>query len=211
MRPKVKICGITTLADARFCAGAGADYLGYIQYPPSPRFIQPQDVGAISAWIYGPASVGVFVNEDAAAVNSAADLAGFDLIQLHGEESPAFCQRINRPVIKALRVGPDTAADDLADQIARYKDVAESILLDTWHPTLKGGTGLTFNWAQANAVASLAPVMLSGGLSPDNIAEAVRTVQPWGIDMSSSLESSPGQKEFARVTGLFAALDHLVE
>lgn len=209
MKPRVKICGITTLADARFCSGAGADYLGFIQYKRSPRYIAPSEVAAINAWIYGPKSVGVFVNEDVETVNQIAELAGLDLVQLHGDESPAYCRRVSRPIIKALRVGPDMSSRQLATTVTAYSDIADHILLDTWHPTLHGGTGETFNWSLAESTQTGIPLILSGGLSPDNILEAVQTVQPWGIDLSSSLESSPGQKDFGRVNDLFSALDSL--
>ena len=209
MKPLVKICGITTLADARFCAGAGADYVGYIQYPRSPRFIPPKDVAAITEWIYGPKSVGVFVDEYVHVVNQAADLAGFDLVQLHGDESPAYCRRMSRPVIKAFRVGPDTSSDQLSAALSDYGDVVFGFLLDTWHPTLRGGTGTVFDWSMARALTAERHLILSGGLSPDNIRQAVQSVSPWGIDLSSSLESAPGVKDYSRITALFEALDNL--
>ena len=209
MRPRIKICGITSLADARFCAGAGADMLGYIQYARSPRYIAPQEVAAITAWIHGPKSVGVFVDEDVETVNHVAELAGFDIVQLHGEESPAFCRRVSRPVIKAFRVGPGMSSDQLSQTVAAYEEVADRVLLDTWHPSLHGGTGQTFDWSRAQSLRTDRPLILSGGLSPENILEAVQSIRPWGIDLSSSLESSPGHKDFDRVGGLFAALESL--
>ncbi|MDE2730889.1 MAG: phosphoribosylanthranilate isomerase [Bacteroidota bacterium] len=208
MKPRIKICGITTLADARFCAGAGADMLGYIQYARSPRYIAPQEVAAIGAWIHGPKSVGVFVNEEIETINRAVELAGFEKVQLHGEESPSFCRRISRPVIKAFRVGPEMSSDQLTQMVAAYEDVAEHILLDTWHRSLPGGTGQTFDWSLARALRIGRPLILSGGLSPENILAAVQSVDPWGIDLSSSLESSPGHKDFDRVGSLFAVLEN---
>ncbi len=209
MRPNVKICGLTTLEDARFCAAAGADYLGFIQYPPSPRYITPQDAAAIMEWIHGSQSVGVFVNEEADKVNETVETAGFDLVQLHGNESPAYCGHMTRPVIKALKVKAETDPGDLCQEFEAYKDVAAWFLLDTWHPVLHGGTGITFDWHQAQALAANYPVMLSGGLSPDNIVEAVSLVKPRGIDLSSALERTPGQKDFDRVSSFFARLECL--
>ena len=209
MRPKIKICGITTLADARYCAGAGTDYLGFIQYPPSPRYIAPQEVAAIAEWIYGPKSVGVFVNEDAHRVNQIADIAKFDFVQLHGNESPAYCERMNRPVIKAFRIRPDMTIAQLNMTLEAYVDVIAWYLLDTWHPVLPGGTGTTFNWQHANALTVDVPLMLSGGLSPENVMNAVQDVQPWGIDLSSSLEHSPGHKDYTRVSALFEKLEDM--
>lgn len=183
--------------------------MGYIQYQRSPRYIPPKDVAAISEWIYGPKSVGVFVDEDVHAVNQAADLAGFDLVQLHGDESPAYCRRMSRPVIKAFRIGPDTTSDQLFRTVADYDDVVFGFLLDTWHPTLRGGTGTVFDWAVAHAFSSERRLILSGGLSPDNIIQAVKSVSPWGIDLSSALETVPGVKDYLRIATLFEALDNL--
>ena len=200
---RVKICGITTLADARFCAGIGADYLGFIQHLPSPRHITPEEAKEIKEWIYGPQTVGIFVNVDAETVNRSCEIAGFDLIQLHGDESPAYCRRMARPIIKAFPVRPSDTVRSLSRILAAYEDCVETFLLDTWHPDLPGGTGRSFDWSVAKGLASDFPIILAGGLSADNVQDAMETVSPWGIDVSSGLEDAPGRKSFDLVTKFF--------
>ena len=209
MRPYVKICGLTTLEDARYCAAAGAEFLGFIQFPPSPRYITPRAAAAIMEWIHGSQSVGVFVNGEADQVNETVTNAGFDLVQLHGDESPAYCSRMVRPVIKAFRVHADTDPEDLRREFEAYANTVTWFLLDTWHPVLYGGTGTTFDWRTAQGLATDYPLILSGGLGPDNIDEAVNLVKPQGIDLSGSLERSPGHKDFGRVSNFFARLECL--
>lgn len=206
---KVKICGITTLADARFCAGAGADYLGFIQHLPSPRYITPERVNEISKWLRGPKTVGVFVNVDAQTVSQSLETAGFDLIQLHGDESPAYCRRMIRPVIKAFAVRPKDTARSLSRILDAYKDCVETFLLDTWHLELAGGTGTSFDWSVARELATDYPVILAGGLNPDNVQNAIGTVSPWGIDLSSGLEDSPGHKNLDLVADLFQLISEV--
>ncbi len=207
MKPKVKICGITNLADARYCAAAGADFLGYIQYPPSPRYIPAEVAREIRSWVYGAKSVGVFVDEDLGTVNAAAASAGFDYVQLHGEESPAYCANVERPVIKSFRVMEAMSAEALRRRLLAYRDAADYFLLDAYHPALQGGTGKTFDWDLACAIAREIPIFLAGGLGPSNVNDAIRQVRPWAIDLSSRLESSPGKKDAALVEALFQARD----
>jgi len=202
-KTKCKICGITNLEDARFCAGAGADFLGFIQYSRSPRYVAPETAKEIIGWVYGPEPVGVFVNEDAETVNRVAEAAGFALVQLHGDEPPAVCAAIERPVIKAFRVPPETTTDALYAAIEPYADVVTYFLLDTHHPTLWGGTGTPFDWQQARDLAAAFPLFLAGGLSTDNIEEAVRRVRPLGVDLSSRLETYPGKKDLDKLASFF--------
>ena len=209
MALKVKICGITTLEDARYCAGAGADYLGFIQYPQSPRYIAPADAKDIIAWIYGPEAVGVFVNEEADAINRTAELANFALVQLHGDETPEVCAQIERPVIKAIRVSPEATVQQIKAQMEPYRAHVTSFLLDTHHPTLWGGTGETFNWQNARAIAATYPVLLAGGINAENVEAAVRQVRPLGVDLSSSLEAEPGKKDFDKIAAFFETFDAL--
>ena len=209
MALKVKICGITNLEDARFCAGAGADYLGFIQYPQSPRYIAPDAAKEIIAWIYGPEAVGVFVNEEADTVNRIAEAANFALVQLHGDETPEVCAQMKRPVIKAIRVGPDATVQELRDQMEPYRAVVTAFLLDTHHPTLWGGTGETFNWRHARTVAADFPVLLAGGINAGNVEAAVRQARPLGVDLSSSLEAEPGKKDFDKLTAFFDTFNAL--
>jgi len=197
---KIKICGISDLADARFAAAAGADMLGYIQYRDSPRYTHPDLVAEINAWVIGPESVGVFVDEDVDTVNQIAETAGFDFVQLHGSETVLMCEAVKCSVIKAFGVPEKASTDDLRRQIEPYLDCVEYILLDTYSREKHGGTGMTFPWKIARELASEFPVLLAGGLNPENIREAISTVHPAGVDASSKLEESPGIKDFEKVT-----------
>lgn len=208
---KLKVCGITRLEDARYAAAAGADYLGFLQHPASPRYVPPPVAKEIIGWTYGPQAVGVFVDADADEVNRVAEAVGFHLVQLHGEEPPEACARMNRPVIKAFRVAPGDTAAALRARMLPYDGIATYFLLDTHHPAQHGGTGQVFDWAVARALAADFPVFLAGGLSAANVAEAVQTVRPAGIDLSSSLEQAPGLKDFDRMAAFFDVWDTLKE
>lgn len=202
---KIKICGITRLEDARYSAGAGADYLGFIQYKESPRYISPDRVKEILAWIYGPAPVGVFVNEEIDHVNELASDAGFEFVQLHGDETPDQCAEVVQPVIRALRVFPDTTADDLRRVMDAYAPHVAFFLFDTGQAGLHGGTGRTFDWQVAASLAESYPLFLAGGISAANVATAAEVVQPYAVDASSSLERSPGIKDIDKLADFFDA------
>jgi len=206
---KVKICGITSLADARYAAAAGADMLGFIQYAPSPRNIAAQNVRNIVEWIHGPKSVGVFVNETSEVVNHTAATVGFDYVQLHGNESPGYCAQMERPVIKAFSVKPDTQPEQLRRRMISYSAVVQHFLLDTYHSLLRGGTGQTFRWQVAAELTAEFSIILAGGLGPNNVLSAIQATDPMGIDCSSQLEYTPGQKDFDKINDLFQAIDHL--
>lgn len=210
MTVELKICGITRLEDARFCAGAGVDYLGFIQYPQSPRFIEPKRAKEIIEWVHGPRSVGVFVNESPETVNRIADDAGFDLVQLHGHEDPDTCAQIERPIIKAFRVVHDASAEQLRLLMEPYRDVVSLFLLDTFKTSLWGGTGESFNWRLVRDLSEEFPLFLAGGINASNIREAVLTMRPHGIDISSSVESEPGIKDFDQLTAFFEAFEQAV-
>lgn len=203
---RIKICGITTLEDARFCAAAGADYLGFIQYEQSPRYVSARDAHGIIEWLHGPQTVGVFVNASPDEVNTAVDRAGFDFVQLQGDETPEACAAVERPVIKGIGIRPGMTADDVHERIAMYRDVADFVLLDNRSGGLHGGTGQAFDWRIAAGVASEASVFLAGGLRPENVAEAVRLVRPFAVDVASGVEEMPGRKDFSRVQAFFDAL-----
>ncbi len=208
---KLKICGITRLGDARYCAGAGADYLGFIQHEGSPRYVAPEQAAQIIEWIHGPQPVGVFVNAPAVAVNRAADAAGFALVQLHGTEPPEVCAAVEQPVVKAIGVRHDASAEQLRALMAPYADVVDFFLLDTHHTSLWGGTGESFNWRLARALSSEFPLFLAGGIDAENVDEAVRTMRPYAVDLSSSLEAAPGVKDFDKMADFFDAFDRLKE
>ncbi|HEY4743288.1 MAG TPA: phosphoribosylanthranilate isomerase [Desulfuromonadaceae bacterium] len=191
---KVKICGITSLEDARVAIDAGADALGFVFFPRSPRHIFPEQAAAIIRQLPPfVQTVGLFVNEDMATVNETADRCGLDIVQLHGDETPAFCEGVRRRVIKALRVREITCLEPMQ----QYR--VSGFLLDAWSPDAYGGTGRTFNWEVAACAAQTNRVILAGGLNPDNVADAIRQVRPYGVDVSSGVESAPGKKDAVRV------------
>ena len=193
---RVKICGITCREDALSAVAAGADALGFVFFEKSLRFVTPRKAAAIIRELPPfVQTVGLFVNEEAEQVNWAANFCGLDLVQLHGEEDPEFCRGVNRRVIKAFRV-KDSAS---LTGIKRYQ--VTGYLLDAWSPQAHGGTGQTFDWELARSVATTGKLVLAGGLTPENVAEAVRTVAPYGVDVSSGVESTPGRKDPEKVRG----------
>ncbi|MEI6704181.1 MAG: phosphoribosylanthranilate isomerase [Deltaproteobacteria bacterium] len=198
---KVKICGITNLEDALMAAKVGADALGFVFFHKSPRHIFPEQAARIICRLPPfVQTVGLFVNEDLATVNATADLCGLDLIQLHGEETPDYCHLVNRRVIKAFRVKAMTSLDD----IKNYRVAAS--LLDAWSPTAHGGTGKTFNWEIAAAAASSERIILAGGLTPENVGEAIEAVKPYAVDVSSGVESAPGKKDAELIQRFFRSI-----
>jgi Phosphoribosylanthranilate isomerase len=197
----VKICGITNIDDALAAVTAGADALGFNFYKPSPRYITPQSAREIIEQL--PASVltvGVFVNEEAAARIAAE--AGVAALQLHGDESPSYCRELaDRYVIKTLAVSNDFDID----VIKSYE--VEAIMLDASDNKLRGGTGKTFDWSLAREVSRLVPkLFLAGGLSPENIEEAIATVRPYAVDACSALEDRAGKKNHERMRAFIKAV-----
>ncbi len=196
---KVKICGITNLEDALTATGAGADVLGFILYPKSKRFIKAKDVRKITLNL--PPfilKVGVFVNEDPRNVLEILSYAYLDFAQLHGEETPEECEYIgaNR-VIKVFRLKEIAEIERIEPYIGKIR----AILLDTYSKDSYGGTGKTFNWEIARAVKERfdITVILSGGLNPENVAKAIREVNPYAVDVSSGVETEPGKKDKEKV------------
>lgn len=205
MALNLKVCGILELEDARYLAGAGVDYLGFIQHEESPRYAPPSLASDIIEWVHGPKPVGVFVNTPAREVNAAADEAGFELIQLHGQEPPELVEQVDRPVIKALHVRHDASPEQLRSLFERYDEVADYFLLDTHHSSVWGGSGESFNWRLARDFSKDYPIFLAGGINADNVERAVKTMQPFAIDLSSSLESAPGEKSFEKIDAFMDA------
>ena len=198
-KTKVKICGITSLEDARFVSGALAHYLGFIFYEGSPRYVTPAKAGAIINWLHGPECVGVFVNQPLDDVNMISRQTGIDLVQLHGEENAEYCSLVDKPVIKAIHVEDDMDASDLEKRIDPYLGNVEYLLFDTKVEGRWGGSGRSFDWSVLGEVAKDIPYFLAGGLNPENIRQACRWVNPYAVDLSSGLEAGPGVKDFDKV------------
>ncbi|MEM0961287.1 MAG: phosphoribosylanthranilate isomerase [Bacteroidota bacterium] len=205
MNTKVKICGITRLHDARTAAAAGADFLGFIQYEGSERYIKADVAKEIIGWVAGPEPVGVFVNAPADEVNAACERVGFTLAQLHGHETPETCAAVDVPVIKAVQVHHDASSEQIRAVVEPYLDVVDFVLLDTHHTSLWGGTGESFNWRVARELAGEVDLFLAGGISADNVAEAIDTMRPYAVDLSSSVEESPGIKDLDKLADFFDA------
>jgi len=189
VRTRVKICGITRIDDARAAAHEGADAIGLVLWPGTPRCVEFEQARAIVAALPPfVTTVGLFVDPDPAAVRAALDAVPLDLLQFHGDEPQALCASFARPYIKAV---PVRAGVDLLQYASRYRD-ARGILFDAYDPGgMPGGTGRTFDWASlaARLATSLAkPMILSGGLTPDNVGIAVRALGPWAVDVSSGVE-----------------------
>jgi phosphoribosylanthranilate isomerase len=200
MAVRVKICGITRLDDALDACRAGADALGFVFHPASPRNIAPQTAAAIVARLPPfVTSVGLFVDADAAFVEAVLATANLDLLQFHGHETPAECGRFGKPYLKAVRVSPDT---DLLEYAATYK-TARGLLLDAYVPGVAGGTGVAFDWGLIPPELA-GSIVLSGGLTPENVGEAVRRVRPWAVDVSSGVEAAKGVKDPHKVSRFIA-------
>jgi phosphoribosylanthranilate isomerase len=204
----VKICGITSMQDAEAAIEAGAGSLGFVFWPKSPRFIDPHRARAIVASLPPfVVPVGVFVNQPAAHVKGVASLVRLGAVQLHGDEDVLYVAGMDRPVIKAVSLGRPEDEEDRIDSWPRRT----TLLLDVHDPVSRGGTGRTIDWSAAAPVAARRRTLLAGGLTPENVAEAVALVQPFGIDVSSGVERSPGVKDHARIRALFAALGNSAE
>ena len=201
--PKLKICGITTLEDARYVSGALADYLGFIFYERSPRYITPRNAAEIIGWIEGPQKTGVFVNQDAGHVNRVIEQTGIDLVQLHGDETPELASEINAPVIKTFRIREPDDIPVIRSEMKRWDGVAAFYLFDTKTDTLHGGTGRSWDWSLVHKLSPEKPFFLAGGIGADNVSEAIATGRPYAIDLSSSIETTPGIKDFDKMQHFF--------
>jgi phosphoribosylanthranilate isomerase len=196
---RVKVCGITNHQDASMAIELGADALGFI-FAPSPRGIAPEEardiIRAIPPFVQ---AVGVFVDEDPVTIRRIVHLCGLDFVQLHGDESPDLCRELMPNAIKAFRLKDESSLS----VIGPYRGRVRAILLDTYVEGKKGGTGRAFDWNLAiKAKGFQIPTILSGGLNPDNIAEAISLVRPFGVDVNSGIEASPGKKSPALMSEL---------
>ncbi len=201
-----KVCGITNEADARAAVVAGANALGFVFWSQSPRAIDLDTAAEVARQVPEDVeTVGVFVDASVGEMNAAAARVPLDVVQLCGDESPAACAATARPSWKALRLSTETSVEEAAELASAYADC--TLLLDGSVPGEYGGTGEKTNWPVAAALAESHRVVLAGGLSVDNLAAAVESVRPWGIDVSSGVEESPGRKDHDKLRRFALALE----
>lgn len=217
---KIKICGIQTLPDALAAIEAGADLLGFNFYPKSPRYITPESCAEITAILRKkhPAItlVGVFVNRPIHEIRATLQTALLHLAQLHGDEPPEMLAELQPHAFKALRLksdaGTDWKTDNRISGFIHYfgsqsaPPPAPALLVDAAAPGLYGGSGQIANWSAAAELSKQFPLLLAGGLTPENVAEAIRAVQPWGVDVASGVESAPGVKDPAKMQAFAQAV-----
>jgi len=191
---QVKICGITQHDDAQVAVEAGADMLGFIFYPPSPRYIDPEHVREmVDRLPPNVKTVGVFVNESAESITRIVQTSGVQVVQLHGDERPELCQMLSWPVVKAFRFTGQVRPELMANY-----DV-DAFLVEGFHDSLYGGAGAQADWPQVATLHSYGRIILAGGLTPENVQEAVRVVQPYAVDVGSGVEAEPGKKDWQKV------------
>lgn len=201
----VKICGLTNPEDAAVAVDAGARALGFVCYRKSPRYVEPKVIKAIVATLPPfVVPVGVFVNEEAQTVRALLDDTGLMLAQLHGDESAAYCEQLGRPALKAVRLKDRSGFLALAE--CRGRAAIRGFLVDAYSEATYGGTGQVVDWNLAAEVAKVSTVLLAGGLTPENVGAAIRAVRPYGVDVSSGVEQSPGRKDHDKVRAFLDAV-----
>ncbi len=201
-RVRVKVCGITRAIDAEIAIACGADAVGFVFWPSSPRAISTRDAAEIAeGWPGLVARVGVFVNARPEDIAEVVREVGLSAVQLHGDEDVAQYRSLPVPIVKAVALENDA---DVQRALALPADVTP--LVDAVDLVHRGGTGRVASWILAHAVASVRPVMLAGGLTAANVGDAIRAVTPWAVDVSSGVEASPGVKDRARIEAFFAAV-----
>jgi len=207
-RTRIKMCGITNMEDAEEGMRAGVDALGFIFVEDSPRYIEPEKAKEIAANISPFVDlVGVFIDRDNIEVQEIVDYCGLSYVQLHGSETPEYCGQLAYAaspckVIKAFRISGSATPEDFHP----YQDVVQGFLLDTYVADQAGGTGSTFNWDMIESLALQRPIILAGGLTPDNVAEAIDKVRPFAIDVNSGVEIRPGLKDYDKLRMLLDAV-----
>lgn len=203
-RTRVKICGITRIEDAQAAVRQGADAIGLVFYAPSPRAVEIEQAREIIASL--PAfvcKVALLVDADSRYVRQLLDALSIDLLQFHGNESPAFCEQFGRSYIKAVRMSEDVALESVAVQYAS----ASGLLLDSYQPGVPGGTGHAFDWQRLAGVELTAPLILAGGLHADNITQAIQTVHPYAVDTSSGVEQGKGIKDEEKIKAFMSGVN----
>ncbi|WP_284450246.1 phosphoribosylanthranilate isomerase [Spongiibacter tropicus] len=201
-RTRVKICGIRSLQDAKAALEAGADALGFVFYVKSPRAVSVEQAAEIIRKLPAFVStVGLFVNADEEQLRAVLAQCPLDLVQFHGDESPAFCESFGYPYIRALRMKDGV---DVAREASKYPG-ARAILLDSYKPGVPGGTGESFDWQRIPGERDF-PLLLAGGLTSDNVAEGIASCRPWAVDVSGGVEASPGVKSAVRIRQFIQAV-----
>ncbi|MEN8170141.1 MAG: phosphoribosylanthranilate isomerase [Pseudomonadota bacterium] len=202
-RTRTKICGITRPEDGVFAASRGADAIGLVFYPPSPRYVATEQacevIAALPPFV---TTVGLFVDASEADVRALLDKVPLDLLQFHGNEEEAYCRSFDRPYFKAIRMAEGV---DLAEQAARYAS-ASALLLDSYQSGVPGGTGHAFDWARIPEGLDK-PIILAGGLGPENVDEAIRSVRPYAVDVSSGVEASKGIKDADKIIAFMRGVE----
>ncbi|MEW6327490.1 MAG: phosphoribosylanthranilate isomerase [Thermodesulfobacteriota bacterium] len=192
---RIKVCGITNIEDALAAQALGSDAIGLV-FAKSPRRVEKEQareiVQALPPFVH---LVGVFVNEEKGVIEDIADFCRLTVLQFHGSESPEYCAGFGRPVIKAFRI---SQREDI-ERMKPYQGKVSAFLLDTYHPVLAGGTGQAFDWTMTKEAGKIGPIILAGGLNPDNIEAAIRAVRPYAVDVSSGVEMSPGKKDHEKI------------
>lgn len=205
MRTRVKICGITRKQDAEICVKAGADAIGLVFYESSPRAVEPKQAAEIIAGL--PAfvtTVGLFVDASQDYINEVLSKVSLDCLQFHGNEDATHCEQFDRPYIKAIRMAEGTDVEALAMHYAS----ARALLLDSYIADVPGGTGQTFNWERVPDACSKA-IILAGGLTPDNVSEAIAIARPYAVDVSGGVEESKGIKDAVKIDKFIHEVEHL--
>jgi len=218
----IKICGIKTLKDALAAIEAGADYLGFNFYPKSVRFIKKETCAEIASILKQKHPriklVGVFVNSSVEEVKAILETCHLDLAQLHGDETPEMLNSFNGKAFKAIRLSASTSIDPFFKFIEKSVSIRESAIESVYSPALLvdaavkgvyGGSGVTADWSAAAELAKKYPLLLAGGLTPENVADAVRQVSPWGVDTASGVESTPGEKDAAKMSAFVKAVKRM--
>jgi phosphoribosylanthranilate isomerase len=200
---QVKICGITNREDAHVAAEAGADMIGLIFYPPSPRYVTPEQARTIVESLPPTLPVaGVFVNETVETVSRVAQESGVQIVQLHGEESPQMCRQLPWRVVKTFRFTAHVRPEMMADY------VVEAFLIEGFHANFYGGVGSRADWQQVAMLHAYGRIILAGGLTPDNVQEAIRAVRPYAVDVGSGVEAAPGKKDWQKVRAFISRAKH---
>ena len=206
-RTRIKVCGMTDMAEANGLVAAGVDALGFIFVEASPRNVVPEKAREIIANLPPFVdAVGVFVDQELEVVNEIVKYCGLTMVQLHGSESPQYCEEVNARVVKTFSIRPDVEVSETNPFYDPYLETVSGILLDTFHEKIAGGTGQTFDWDMIKKCRPSVPLILAGGLNPENIGDAIRQVRPFAVDVNSGVEISPGVKDIGAVERLVDAV-----